>query len=380
MREGAGTGSGRPTWPPTVRCVSWCLDRPATASGRVHVGHSKTTALRPLALALAFATATATTAAAAIEYGGIPSVRVLVGDASAALRPPPRSGWWPSRRRRSTGACVRIGAQVIELVELPNPDPVGVDPSYNMARRRRGTWRRGGRCTRARPVACARRARAAEGVSGWRACRTRCPRGGRRSSAATSTAGPPTTAERTRLFPPYLRADDPATASPILRWGGIPHDGLHVADNEKARDFYCGVLGMVDENDLRPTKLPVPGLFLLCGEQQVLILELPNPDPDAAADRPGAGKDRCTAYTVKDLGPVRAALDAAGIAHEDLTRADGARACAATPTPTSRSSSRTRRSSRSWAKTGPMVPDAALVRFPATLSLHAWHFIDRRPA
>ena len=83
---------------------------------------------------------------------------------------------------------------------------------------------------------------------------------------------------------------------------------------------------MVDENDLRPTKLPFPGLFLRCGEQQVHILELPNPDPDAAADRPGAGKDRCTAYTVKDLGPVRAALDAAGIAHEDLTRADGAKA------------------------------------------------------
>ena len=118
--------------------------------------------------------------------------------------------------------------------------------------------------------------------------------------------GPPTTYENaTRLFPPYLRADDPATASPILRWGGIPHVGILVSDNEKARDFYCGVLGMVDENDLRPTKLPFPGLFLRCGEQQVHILELPNPDPDAAADRPGAGKDRCTAYTVKDLGGSR---------------------------------------------------------------------------
>ena len=83
---------------------------------------------------------------------------------------------------------------------------------------------------------------------------------------------------------------------------------------------------MVDENDLRPTKLPFPGLFLRCGEQQVHILELPNPDPDAPAARPAADKDRCTAYSVKDLAPVRAALDAAGVAHTALTRADGAAA------------------------------------------------------
>ena len=39
----------------------------------------------------------------------------------------------PSAPLDAPGACVRIGAQVIELVELPNPDPVGVDPSYNMS-------------------------------------------------------------------------------------------------------------------------------------------------------------------------------------------------------------------------------------------------------
>ena len=39
-----------------------------------------------------------------------------------------------------------------------------------------------------------------------------------------------------------------------------------------ARRFYCGVLGMTDETDLRPLKLPFPGLFLRCGEQQALPL------------------------------------------------------------------------------------------------------------
>jgi glyoxylase I family protein len=72
-------------------------------------------------------------------------------------------------------------------------------------------------------------------------------------------------------------------------------------------------LGMVDENDLRPDKLPFPGLFVRCGEQQVHILELPNPDPNTVNDRPGYGKDRRTAYSVKDLKPLRAALDGAGV-------------------------------------------------------------------
>ena len=71
-----------------------------------------------------------------------------------------------------------------------------------------------------------------------------------------------------------------------------------------------------DENDLRPAALPFPGLFLRCGEQQVHILELPNPDPDVASDRPSPSKDRGTAYSVKSLAPVRAALEAADIAYE----------------------------------------------------------------
>ena len=43
---------------------------------------------------------------------------------------------------------------------------------------------------------------------------------------------------------------------------------------------------------------------------QVHILELPNPDPDTAEARPAAELDRNTAYSVKSLAPVAAALEA----------------------------------------------------------------------
>ena len=50
-----------------------------------------------------------------------------------------------------------------------------------------------------------------------------------------------------------------------------PSDGplgsLSAVDRAKA--FYCDVLGMRDETDLRPVKLPFAGLFLRCGESQV---------------------------------------------------------------------------------------------------------------
>jgi len=92
-------------------------------------------------------------------------------------------------------------------------------------------------------------------------------------------------------------------------WGGIPHVGLLVADTPRAKAFYCDVLGMRDETDLRPVKLPFAGLFLRCGESQVHILQLPNPDPNTAVARPALGEDRRTAYSVRSLAPVKAALD-----------------------------------------------------------------------
>ena len=227
-----------------------------------------------------------------------------------------------SEKMEVPGACVRVGEQTIQLMELPTPDPFDVDPTYSMSAPPPGYVCKG------RPVHAGRDRHVAitlhsleplkasleaAGVnytmsySGRQAlfCRDRCGNGWE--------FGPPVTYEgATRLFPPYLAPDDPAAGAKI-GWGGVPHVGLLGSDTERARRFYCGVLGMVDENDLRPLKLPFPGLFLRCGEQQVHYLELPNPDPDTAAARPAHGRDRRTAYSVKSLDPVRAALKGAGV-------------------------------------------------------------------
>ncbi|MEJ2508987.1 MAG: VOC family protein [Gammaproteobacteria bacterium] len=75
--------------------------------------------------------------------------------------------------------------------------------------------------------------------------------------------------------------------------------------------FYAGVLGMPVDPD-RPD-LGFPGAWLKIGEdQQIHLLELPNPDP--TSDRPAhGGRDRHVALRIDDIEPLRAALDAAGV-------------------------------------------------------------------
>ena len=258
-----------------------------------------------------------------LEYGGIPHVAVLVADAAKArqfyadvlgMTDDPEA----SSKLDSPGACVRVGKQVIQLLELPNPDPLDVDPEYSMSAPPPGYVAEG------RPVHAGRDRHVAltlhdlaplkeslEAIdhpytmsfSGRQALFTRDNDGN------GWEFGPPVTyAKATRLFPPYLNAAEPS-AGAILGWGGIPHVGLLVADAPRAKVFYVDLLGMRDETDLRPVKLPFAGLFLRCGEQQVHILQLPNPDPNTADARPAYGNDRRTAYTVKSLEPVKAALD-----------------------------------------------------------------------
>lgn len=216
-------------------------------------------------------------------------------------------------------AIVSIGAQRIHLLQLPSPDPIAVDPEYNMSAPPPGYVALG------RPVHAGRDRHVAitltdlaplketlvdNGVpytmsmSGRQALFTRDEHGN------GWEFGPAATYEKaTRLFPPYLAPEDD--------WGGIPHVGLLVSSTPAARRFYVDVLGMIDETDLRPDALPFPGLFLRCGEQQVHILELPNPDPDVVEERPGHGKDRRTAYSVQSLEPVRRVLAEAGVEFEE---------------------------------------------------------------
>ncbi|BAO44544.1 conserved hypothetical protein [Thiolapillus brandeum] len=82
-----------------------------------------------------------------------------------------------------------------------------------------------------------------------------------------------------------------------------------IADSLAAREFYQGVLGLEVVN--RP-ELGFPGLWLSIGEQQIHLLELPN--PDSATGRPEhGGRDRHLAMTVDDLDSLAERLEECGI-------------------------------------------------------------------
>ncbi|MCA1978109.1 MAG: VOC family protein [Thiobacillus sp.] len=90
------------------------------------------------------------------------------------------------------------------------------------------------------------------------------------------------------------------------------HAGLLVADIDRARHFYEGLLGLVPCP--RPA-LPYPGAWYeLGGGQQLHLMNLPNPDAETARPAHG-GRDRHIALGVKDMAALRSCLDAAGIAY-----------------------------------------------------------------
>ena len=72
----------------------------------------------------------------------------------------------------------------------------------------------------------------------------------------------------------------------------LHHVSVLVADTSRALEFYCGVLGLAVDH-ARPD-LGYPGAWLTVGNQQIHLLQLPN--PDSTTDRPAhAGRDRHTA-------------------------------------------------------------------------------------
>jgi len=93
----------------------------------------------------------------------------------------------------------------------------------------------------------------------------------------------------------------------------IQHVSLIVSDTKAALAFYCDVLGM---QEAARADLPYPGAWLQVGEQQIHLLELPNPDPASMSERPEhGGRDRHTAITVKDVSIVTQQLEQAGITY-----------------------------------------------------------------
>ena len=91
----------------------------------------------------------------------------------------------------------------------------------------------------------------------------------------------------------------------------LHHASLVVSDTQNSLRFYCDVLCM--KQTTRP-KLPFPGAWLKIGAQQIHLLELDNPDPTTGRPAHG-GRDRHVALTVKDLAPVKEALENADIAY-----------------------------------------------------------------
>jgi glyoxylase I family protein len=91
----------------------------------------------------------------------------------------------------------------------------------------------------------------------------------------------------------------------------IHHLSLIVADTGRALAFYHDLLGL----SLAPRpELSFPGAWLTIGNQQLHLLELPNPDPTTG--RPEhAGRDRHLALTVDGLAELVTSLEQHGISH-----------------------------------------------------------------
>ena len=88
------------------------------------------------------------------------------------------------------------------------------------------------------------------------------------------------------------------------------HASLLVADLERSRAFYEGVLGLV-ANPARP-EMSFPGVWYDVGAGQIHLINLPNPDPVSGRPDHG-GRDRHTALGVRDFAALRARLDAAAV-------------------------------------------------------------------
>lgn len=92
---------------------------------------------------------------------------------------------------------------------------------------------------------------------------------------------------------------------------GFDHASVLVQDTARALEFYCGILGL-EVDPTRPA-LSYAGAFLRVGEQQIHLIELPNPDPVEGRPEHG-GRDRHLALRVRNLDALGSLLRQRGIA------------------------------------------------------------------
>lgn len=98
----------------------------------------------------------------------------------------------------------------------------------------------------------------------------------------------------------------------MFKISGIQHASFIIADLDRALDFYHGVLGMAIVPD-RPD-LDYPGAWLQIQQQQIHLLQLPNPDPVEGRPQHG-GRDRHVAFGTSNLDSLVARLKTAGITY-----------------------------------------------------------------
>lgn len=92
----------------------------------------------------------------------------------------------------------------------------------------------------------------------------------------------------------------------------ILHATVIVADLDVSQRFYCGVLELSIDPE-RPD-LGFPGVWLEVGQQQIHLMELPNPDPVDGRPVHG-GRDRHIALAVTDVDQIIKRLAEAGIVY-----------------------------------------------------------------
>jgi glyoxylase I family protein len=97
---------------------------------------------------------------------------------------------------------------------------------------------------------------------------------------------------------------------------GVHHASLLVRDTEISLNFYRDLLGL--SVDSKRPDLGYPGAWLQAGNQQIHLLELPNPDPLEGRPEHG-GRDRHIALAVPDLGQIIERLTRAGV-HYSVSR------------------------------------------------------------
>jgi len=91
---------------------------------------------------------------------------------------------------------------------------------------------------------------------------------------------------------------------------GIDHHSILIADVARCREFYTRIVGLEVDPD-RPD-LPFDGVWFRVGAQAIHALCLDNPDPVEGRPAHG-GRDRHVCLLLRDLGPLRQRLEAAGV-------------------------------------------------------------------